>query len=127
MDITILYAGLLALWFLVLSVRVIVGRGKGISLGDGGDKLLLRRIRAHGNFAEYVPLVLLMMMLLENQGVSSWILHALGATLLGSRLAHGYALGFSENFPPGRLLGAAGTLLCLLLGGALCVWNGLAL
>ena len=47
MTITLLYAGLLSLWLLVLSVRVIAIRSQGISLGDGGNPVLLRRIRAH--------------------------------------------------------------------------------
>ena len=63
MTITLLYAGLLAIWFLVLSIRVIQGRmGPGNpSLGDGGNPVMLRRIRGHANFAEYVPLILLLM------------------------------------------------------------------
>src|SRR5256885_15629831 len=42
--VTPLYAGLLALWFLVLSWRVIQRRGKGTWLGDGGDQALPRLI-----------------------------------------------------------------------------------
>ena len=65
MVVTPLYAGLLALLFLVLSWRVIQFRQRGISLGDGGDPRMLRLIRGHANFAEYVPLILLMMGFLE--------------------------------------------------------------
>ena len=45
MVVTPLYAGALALWFLVLSLKVIRYRGRGISLGDGGDPQLQRLIR----------------------------------------------------------------------------------
>ena len=57
MVVTPLYAGLLAIWFLVLSARVVQGRaGPGSpSLGDGGNPAMLRRIRGHANLAEYVP------------------------------------------------------------------------
>ncbi|NIO40735.1 MAG: hypothetical protein GTO41_11485, partial [Burkholderiales bacterium] len=52
---TALYAGSLALWFLVLSYRVVDRRRAGIYLGDGGDPGMLRVVRGHANFAEYVP------------------------------------------------------------------------
>jgi uncharacterized membrane protein YecN with MAPEG domain len=60
MTVTPIYAGLLAIVFVLLSARVILGRfGPGNpSLGDGGNLDMLRRIRGHANFAEYVPLTL---------------------------------------------------------------------
>lgn len=124
MGITMMYTGLLGLWFLALSVRVIQGRGSsGISLGDGGDALLQRRVRGHGNFAEYVPLILLMLGFLEYAASPAWLLHLLGATLLIARLGHGYALAFHTNFPPGRLVGTTGTLLALLVASLACLWQ----
>ena len=66
LTITALYAGLLALLFLALSINVIrYRRGEQVSLGDGGKRKLARGIRAHGNFAEYVPLVLVLMSIAE--------------------------------------------------------------
>src|SRR3954468_5163594 len=65
MIVTPFYAGLLALLFLLLSVRVSQRRQTGITLGDGGDARLLRVIRGHANFAEYVPIILVMMVMLE--------------------------------------------------------------
>ena len=60
MTITPIYAGLLAIVYFLLSWRIISMRGPGgPSFGDGGDPVLLRRIRAHGNFAEYVPFLLI--------------------------------------------------------------------
>ena len=88
--ITAAYAGLLGLVFLGLTVRVVRRRGAvKAALGDGGDVVLERRIRAHGNFAEFVPLVLVLMTLLELQSVSVWILHLVGACLLVGRVIHG--------------------------------------
>ena len=123
MPITMHYAGALALVFLVLSVRVVQGRtGKGRpSLGDGGDKDMLRRIRGHANFAEYVPLILVMMALLESRGVSALALHGLGGSLLAARIAHGVTFAFLENSPLGRTFGATVTLLVLLVAGVLCL------
>lgn len=127
MNITMIYAGLLALWFLVLSAKVIQGRTgpKGPNLGDGGDADMLRLIRGHANFAEYVPLILVMMAMLEYSGASDLLMHLLGATLLVARGLHGYALSFSAHFKFGRFWGTALTLLLLLVCGSLCLWNGL--
>jgi len=127
MKITLLYGGLLALWFLVLSIRVILGRvGPGKpSLGDGGDLTMQRRIRGHANFAEYVPLVLVLMALLELGGMPAWFLHALGASLLMGRLLHGYAFAFTQSFVLGRSGGIALTFTSLLVSGLACVYLGL--
>ena len=65
MMVTPLYAALLVLWLLVLSMRVVRRRGSDkIVLGDGGNPSMLRVIRAQANFTEYVPLALLMMAML---------------------------------------------------------------
>ena len=125
MTVTPLYAGLLALWFLVLSYRVVQMRGHGPSLGDGGDATMLRRIRGHGNFSEYVPLILLMMGMLELSHYSVYILHALGITLLVARLLHGISLSFTEKWKFGRFYGTLLTFIVLLVTGGLCVFQGL--
>lgn len=127
-HITLVYGGALALWFFILSVRVIQGRfGAGSpSLGDGGNPAMLRRIRAHANFAEYVPLVLVLMGFLEISGVAAWGLHLIGAALLLGRLLHGYALAFTAQFAFGRTGGIVLTFASLLVaaGLALCVGTG---
>jgi uncharacterized membrane protein YecN with MAPEG domain len=124
MIVTPLYAGLLGFWFLVLSARVVQRRQDGITLGDGGDPRMLRLIRGHANFAEYVPLILLLMALLELGHTSTYVLHALGIGLLVARLLHGFALSFTQHFRFGRFYGAALTFLVLAVGAALCVWQG---
>lgn len=125
MFVTPLYAGLLALWFLVLSWRVIQRRGKGTYLGDGGDQALLRVIRGHANFAEYVPLALLMMGFLEVSRYSIYVLHVLGIVLLVARLLHGYALSFTEHFSFGRVWGSTLTFIVLAIEAVLCIYQGI--
>ncbi len=89
MTITPLYAGILSLIFVYLSFRVIgMRRTAHVSLGDGGNPLLVRRLRVHGNFAEYVPLTLILMLLLELQGKPDWLVHGVGLALLCGRLIH---------------------------------------
>jgi len=123
--VTPLYAGLLALWFLVLTWRVIQRRGKGTWIGDGGDQALLRVIRGHANFAEYVPLALLMLGFLEVSRFSIYVLHALGIVLLVARLLHGYALSFTEHFPFGRFWGSTLTFIVLAIEAVFCIYQGI--
>jgi|SRR5215469_11283029 uncharacterized membrane protein YecN with MAPEG domain len=125
MFVTPLYAGLLALWFLVLSWRVIQRRHGAASLGDGGDPALLRVVRGQANFAEYVPLALLLMGMLELSRYSIYVLHALGITLLIARLLHGYALSFTDSFRFGRFWGTALTFIVLASAAVLCVYQGI--
>jgi uncharacterized membrane protein YecN with MAPEG domain len=123
MVVTPLYAGILAVLFLLLSWRVVQMRGKGPSLGDGGDPRMLRRIRGHANFSEYVPLILVMIAMLELSRFPPLLLHVLGATLVVARLLHGYAFGFRDEFKFGRWWGTALTFLLLLVCGGLCIWQ----
>lgn len=102
---TPLYAGLLALLYLLLSYRVIRQRvAARVAYGDGGDRELSLRIRVHGNFNEYVPLGLILLAGAELQGAPLALVHGLGAMLLAGRLAH--AWGMSQT--PGRPLGRGG-------------------
>ena len=123
MVVTPLYAGLLVLWFVVLSVRVVRARARGVWLGDGGDAALLRVIRGHANFAEYVPLALVLLAILELSRFSIYLLHALGIALVVARLLHGYALSFTPHFKFGRFWGAALTFVVLLIEAVLCLYQ----
>ena len=124
MVVTPLYAGLLVLWSLVLSMRVVQHRRRAkVSLGNGGDPALLQVIRGHANFAEYVPLALLLLIILELSRFSIYVIHALGAALLVARLLHGYALAFSAEWRFGRYWGTVLTFVILILEAILCLWQ----
>ena len=89
MHVTALYASLLTPLFVILSVRVIaMRRDTGAPLGDGGNPELLRSMRVHANFAEYVPLALILLGLAESLHTSVWLLHCFGWALLIGRLSH---------------------------------------
>lgn len=96
MDYTVIissYAALLALYYIYLSVNVIkIRKAEGISLGNGSNPALERATRAHGNFIEYVPISLILVFLLEYQGLASHYVHALGGILFISRVVHGSAI-----------------------------------
>ncbi len=124
MFVTPLYAGLLVIWFIVLSVRVVNLRRRGIIFGDNGDVGVIRIVRAQANFAEYVPLALLLMGFLEVSRFSIYLLHGLGITLLIARLLHGVALSYGRRMRFGRVAGAALTFVVLLIEAALCLYQG---
>ncbi|MEZ5818794.1 MAG: MAPEG family protein [Hyphomicrobiaceae bacterium] len=112
MSVTPVYAAILTLLFVVLSLRVIFSRRSGgTSLGDGGDDQLLRRIRVHGNFAEYVPLALLLMALMELRGLPRPYLHLVGLPLISGRLLHAYGVSLGVGWA--RVAGMALTFATL--------------
>jgi uncharacterized membrane protein YecN with MAPEG domain len=122
-TITLLYAGLLGALMAVLSIRVPMRRrALEVPFGDGGDEALATRIRAFGNFTEYVPMILLLLALLEMQGAPPALLHGLGVPLVGARVLH--ALSYrarSELTGPeklGRAVSAMTTWLVLCVGSA---------
>ncbi len=79
LSITAFYAALLAVLFLFLSVRVIGWRReRRVEFGHGDDIELLRRMRVHANFAEYVPFTLLLMALAESMAPPHLLLHLAG-------------------------------------------------
>jgi uncharacterized membrane protein YecN with MAPEG domain len=91
--ITAAYASLLSLLYVYLSIRVIgIRRGKKIALGTGSDEQLERAIRVHSNFAEYAPLALLLILMLELQSVNNLVIVFLGLALLSGRLIHAYGV-----------------------------------
>ena len=122
MPITALYAGLLTLLFVVLSVAVIRVRvGEKISVGDGDNSDLLRRIRVHANFAEYAPLALVLLGLAESLKTDPRLLHAIGATLLIGRICHAIGLSPQPGISPLRVGGMVLTFIALLMGAGTCI------
>ena len=126
MPITAFYAALLALLFLLLSLRVINQRREArVEIGAGESAELLRRSRVHANFAEYVPFALLLLGFAESLKAPSIALHALGLALLVGRLIHAYGLSQTPHILRLRVIGmwlTLGTigfaaLLCFVLGG----------
>ena len=92
-PITFTFAASLGALLVAFAFPVVVQRAKrGQPFGDGGEGALLRAIRAHGNFTEYAPLLLVLVALLELGGASeTWLLVIAGVFLLSRAL---YALYF---------------------------------
>ena len=120
LEITGLYAAALTALYLVLSARVIIFRRTNrVSLGDGSDDELLRRMRAHGNFSEYAPLGLVLLGIADLQGRPAGFLHLVGVMLLAGRLMHGFNFSFALKSMLLRTGGMALTLTSLGLGAVL--------
>lgn len=116
LAITSLYAALLTIVYVVLSVRTIrIRQAAKISLGAGEDTNLLRKIRVHANFAEYVPLGLILLMLCELVITPTWLLHGAGMMLLLGRLSHVYGVDRERQQIEFRVIGMALTFTALIL------------
>jgi uncharacterized membrane protein YecN with MAPEG domain len=97
-TITAGYAGVLGLILFALSFWVIGGRGQyRIVHGDGGRPELNRRIRAHGNFTEYVPMILVLAALIEASGGGPIKIHWLLGPLTLARLIHPFGMVAPEG------------------------------
>lgn len=118
LPITSLIAALAALGLITLSIIVSVGRRKArVHHGDGGDADLLLRIRAQGNFVEYVPISLILLALCEMADISSAWLWTVALLLVVGRLSH--AAGTLSSTLPPRAVGMALTYVSLLIGAVL--------
>lgn len=96
--VTSVIASLLTIIFIKLSFAVIGLRRKNkVGLGTGGHDDLERAIRAQGNFAEYVPLGIILLACLELNSAPWWLVAILGSTLIVGRLVH--AKGINEPPP----------------------------
>ena len=119
-TITLLYAGILGIISLVLAMGAASARGPaGVSIGTGDDPKLLVANRRHGNFIEWVPMALLLMALLEANGVGATATHVFGIVLTIARICHPLGLDTEKMTHPLRFVGAAGTFL---LTAVMSVW-----
>ncbi|MEZ4227325.1 MAG: MAPEG family protein [Polyangiaceae bacterium] len=121
-EVALLYTGLLAIAFAVLSTLVSIRRGQtNIPLGHGQDRRLELAVRRFGNLSEYGPMACLVLVLLEMSGTSSGWLHAYGIALVGFRSLHPVSLFCDPDSPlwmkSARFVSAAGTAALLLAGG----------
>lgn len=97
---TAVFAALLAIVYVGLAGWVVAGRvGTDTLHGDGGRPDLLKRIRSHGNFAEYVPFALILIALLEASGASHGLVLTLLIVLLVARLLHPVGMLAPKNSP----------------------------
>lgn len=107
LPITLTIAGAAAIVNIWLAIRVVTIRVKAkVLIGDGGNTLLLARMRAQLNYMEYTPLVLILIGLIEfARGTHMW-LWAAGIIYIIGRILHPFGLDKQTPNP----LRAAGIL-----------------
>lgn len=104
-------ASILALIYVGLSAHVIVRRRRlHVGVGDGGNHALGIAIRMHGNFAEYVPISLILMFLAELNGTPLPLLALSGTALVTGRILHAWGLYTSHGSSWQRVSGMILTL-----------------
>ena len=125
LPITLMYAGIFAIFALLLSFLAGSARGKsGISIlfGDPVDIKLAEKVRRHQNFLEYVPLFLIVFAALEANGVSPMFLYIVGDLMIVARIFHAFGLHHDNMGHIGRLIGAGGTALLTLVCSGYAIW-----
>jgi uncharacterized membrane protein YecN with MAPEG domain len=115
--ITSFYTALSAIILIFLSIKIIQNRrASKIALGNQGDDFLHRKIRAHGNFIEYTPIFLIMLLLVEMAGLNKYFVHFFGIIFMVGRLTHAYGIMIAEVRAKNFLFRQAGmfcTFFCL--------------
>lgn len=108
---------------IVLSAMTGIQRAKTKTLlGPGTDETLLRRIRAHGNFTEYVPIALILIGLAEGAGTSARILWTMAGLLIFGRLLNAYSI-LSGKAVPYRPISMMSTFASMLTGVVVLLWR----
>jgi uncharacterized membrane protein YecN with MAPEG domain len=119
-PVSFLYAGLLGLLLIALSVQVVRARRRfRVGLGTGTEDGLHQAVRVQANFTEYVPYAVLLLVLAEITGLPAAAVHGAGVLLVVSRVLHAVGLSGSPGRSFGRFYGTAGTWL-LIVG--LSIW-----
>jgi uncharacterized protein len=99
LPVTSVLAGLFALFMVALSLQVSLRRVKlgRPAAGDAKDETLRRRVRAHGNFIEYVPTGLIVVGLMEAGGAANLLVAGLAAALFVSRVLHAIGMLYTAT------------------------------
>lgn len=123
-PVTTLYAALLGLLLLALSLLVVrVRRRERVGIGHGNHPALESAMRVQGNFTEYVPIALILLLLVESHAPGAGWLHVLGGMLLVGRLLHAWGLARSPGKSVGRFWGTGLTWLMILLSALISLWQ----
>lgn len=117
MPVTMTFAGVAAILNFWLALRVgQVRHSQSVSIGDGGNEAVIRRMRAHSNYIESTPFVLILLGVIEfahhGSPAPTWLWLVAGVYFLG-RVAHGVGMD-GGKLGKGRSLGTITTMLTLL-------------
>ena len=117
-PITMIFASIFAMMFVGLSIAVIRKRkALKIPTDTGNNHEMEYALRAHGNFEEYVPLSLLLLIGAELNGGISFLIIGLGCLLLIGRAVHAYGFLYApqENHFKFRVSGMVLTFISIII------------
>jgi uncharacterized protein len=115
MHIVPLYAAALSFLFVYLSIRTIrMRRILKIGIGHAENEKMLRAMRVHSNFAEYVPLAIILLFFVEAANAHPAIVHGLCSLLLIGRCLHAYGVSQANEKFVFRVTGMAFTFTSIL-------------
>lgn len=120
------YMGFLSCFYIGLSLFVIAGRRRfKVSLGDAGQFEMIRYIRIHANFSEYVPMALLLIYVSEMSGATPAFVHSMALLLCVGRALHAYGLYKTHRSSWQRFVGTNATFaVYYVIGIRLMIENG---
>jgi uncharacterized membrane protein YecN with MAPEG domain len=122
--ITPIYAALLGLIFVVLSIKtIIIRRQNKVAVGDGNNLLLQRAMRVHANFAEYTPIAIILVGFVEGLKYNVIIVHILLTAFLLGRIIHAYGLSKIDEDFRFRVFGMVLTFNVITISSALIIFN----
>jgi uncharacterized protein len=112
LPISLTSAGIAALINIWLGIRIgQVRTREKVSVGDGGNEALIRRMRAQSNFIEFTPIVLILIAVVElAKGPSTW-LWVVAILYMLARIAHAFGM---EKDSKARGIGIMVTMLVTL-------------
>lgn len=117
-HVTSLVAGIFAFMMVALSLQTSLRRIEVRTASmDTKDDVLRRRIRAHGNFAEYAPTALIVLALVEFGNAPALLVWALAAAFVGSRALHAIGMLYANTIPPRSIAMAVQHAAFLVAGG----------
>ena len=122
LEVSPIYAGLLAVLFFWLSLRVSLLRLKGLHATDEGRVILHRAVRTQGNASEYIPLGVLMLLILDLQGAPAAVIHIFGIALVAGRIGHFIGFGREPGNPKLRQYSMVATYVMLCFSGLAVLW-----
>ena len=127
---TTVFASILTLFYLFLSFRIGYLRGSPVlklffRMDEAiSEEKLNRNIRAHGNFSEYVPIFLILLLITELQQQFSLIyLLTICIIFLYGRIAHAVCFAFYASNPFLRVSGMVCTYFGLGILAVQLLWN----
>ena len=84
-----LVTAILLFVFIALSINAAFTRRKsGLAVGEGDNETLLRAVRAHGNFAEYTPMFLISLFLIDHVSKNCEYILVIGSVFVLGRISH---------------------------------------